>query len=85
MTKRRDLLIGSDEKHDAKRPNLELEVLTALKKPLQFVSKRKIINLVKYLKSYYLILKKIMFSFEQQLGLIDKIGSQNHHQSQMGE
>ena len=87
MTKRRDLLIGSDVKSMMQNDlTLELEVVECVKE---------VIAICEQQQDYQSreILEKLLFDteedhvywLEQQLGLIDKIGTQNYHQAQMGE
>ncbi|GAA0833194.1 MULTISPECIES: bacterioferritin [Marinomonas] len=87
MTKRRDLLVGSDVRSAmANDLTLELEVVACV---------REAIALCEEEKDYQTreMLEKLLFDteedhvywLEQQLGLMDKIGMQNYIQSQMGK
>lgn len=85
MTKRRDLLIGTDVKSMMQNDlTLELEVVASVKDVIAICEEQ---------QDYQsrAILEKLLFDteedhvywLEQQLGLIDKIGTQNYHQAQM--
>ena len=85
MTKRRDLLIGNDVKSMMQNDlTLELEVVACVKDVIAICEEQ---------QDYQSrsILEKLLFDteedhvywLEQQLGLIDKIGSENYHQAQM--
>lgn len=85
MTKRRDLLIGTDIKSMMQNDlTLELEVVASVKDVIAICEEQ---------QDYQsrAILEKLLFDteedhvywLEQQLGLIDKIGTQNYHQAQM--
>ena len=86
LTKRRDLLIGNDVKSMMQNDlTLELEVVACVKDVIAICEEQ---------QDYQsrAILQKLLFDteedhvywLEQQLGLIEKIGSENYHQSQMG-
>ncbi|CCQ10127.1 Bacterioferritin [Pseudoalteromonas luteoviolacea B = ATCC 29581] len=85
MTKRRDLLIGSDVRSMMQNDlTLELEVVQSVKAAIAICEKE---------QDYQsrATLEKLLFDteedhvywLEQQLGLMDKIGSQNYIQSQL--
>lgn len=87
MTKRRELLIGSDVRSMMQNDlTLELEVVSCV---------REVIAICEEEGDYQTreVLEKLLFDteedhvywLEQQLGLIEKIGIQNYQQSQMGE
>ncbi|MCF2906747.1 bacterioferritin [Pseudoalteromonas rubra] len=85
MTKRRDLLIGSDVKSMMENDlKLELEVVESVKHAIKICEQE---------QDYQsrAVLEKLLFDteedhvywLEQQIGLIDKIGIQNYLQSQL--
>ncbi|ALU45483.1 bacterioferritin [Pseudoalteromonas rubra] len=85
MTKRRDLLIGSDVKSMMENDlKLELEVVESVKQAIKICEQE---------QDYQsrAVLEKLLFDteedhvywLEQQIGLIDKIGIQNYLQSQL--
>jgi bacterioferritin len=87
MTKRRDLLIGNDVKSMMQNDlTLELEVVACVKEVIAICEEHQDYQSRE-------VLEKLLFDteedhvywLEQQLGLIDKIGTQNYHQAQMGE
>ncbi|MFY8275439.1 bacterioferritin [Pseudoalteromonas sp. SSDWG2] len=87
MTKRRDLLVGSDVKEMmANDLKLELEVVQCVKETIKICEEEQDYQSRE-------VLEKLLFDteedhvywLEQQLGLIDKIGIQNYQQSQMGD
>lgn len=87
MTKRRDLLIGSDVKSMMQNDlTLELEVVSCVKDAIKVCEEQQDYQSRE-------VLEKLLFDteedhvywLEQQLGLIEKIGIQNYQQSQMGE
>ncbi|MCG7560149.1 bacterioferritin [Pseudoalteromonas sp. McH1-42] len=85
MTKRRDLLIGSDVKSMMENDlKLELEVVESVKQAIKICEQE---------QDYQsrAVLEKLLFDteedhvywLEQQIGLIEKIGIQNYLQSQL--
>ncbi|GAB3477976.1 bacterioferritin [Marinomonas epiphytica] len=87
MTKRRELLIGSDVRSMMQNDlTLELEVVACV---------REVIAICEEEGDYQTreVLEKLLFDteedhvywLEQQLGLMEKIGLQNYHQSQIGK
>ena len=86
MTKRRDLLIGSDlQTMISNDLTLELEVVSSVRNAIAVCESEADYQTRE-------ILEKLLFDteedhvywLEQQLGLMDKIGMQNYYQSQMG-
>ena len=86
MTKRRDLLIGSDLRSMISNDlTLELEVVSSVRSAIAVCESEADYQTRE-------ILEKLLFDteedhvywLEQQLGLMDKIGMQNYYQSQMG-
>ncbi|WP_105201562.1 MULTISPECIES: bacterioferritin [unclassified Pseudoalteromonas] len=87
MTKRRDLLVGTNVKDMmANDLKLELEVVQCVKETIKICEEEQDYQSRE-------VLEKLLFDteedhvywLEQQLGLIDKIGLQNYQQSQMGD
>ncbi|MBS3797821.1 MULTISPECIES: bacterioferritin [unclassified Pseudoalteromonas] len=87
MTKRRDLLVGTNVKEMmANDLKLELEVVQCVKETIKICEEEQDYQSRE-------VLEKLLFDteedhvywLEQQLGLIDKIGLQNYQQSQMGD
>ncbi|ADZ90756.1 bacterioferritin [Marinomonas mediterranea] len=85
MTKRRDLLIGSNVKSMMQNDlTLELEVVTCARNAIAVCEQENDYQTRE-------VLEKLLFDteedhvywLEKQLGLMDKIGMQNYHQSQM--
>ncbi|TDO99680.1 bacterioferritin [Marinomonas balearica] len=85
MTKRRDLLIGSDVKSMMQNDlTLELEVVDCARNAIAVCEQENDYQTRE-------VLEKLLFDteedhvywLEKQLGLMDKIGAQNYHQSQM--
>lgn len=86
MTKRRDLMVGSDARSMMTNDlTLELEVVDGVRKTIAVCEKEGDYQTRE-------MLEKLLFDteedhvywLEQQLGLMDKIGMQNYIQSQMG-
>lgn len=86
MTKRRDLLIGSDLRTMISNDlTLELEVVSSVRNAIAVCESEADYQTRE-------ILEKLLFDteedhvywLEQQLGLMEKIGMQNYYQSQMG-
>jgi bacterioferritin len=86
MTKRRDLLVGSDLKSMISNDlTLELEVVSSVRAAIAICESEADYQTRE-------MLEKLLFDteedhvywLEQQLGLMEKIGMQNYYQSQMG-